>query len=340
MGLDINANLPILDYAQFVAGGTEREIFLDDLRYAAHEIGFFYLKNHGISQELIKEAQALSKEFFALPLEAKKAIHMSNSPHFRGYTNIHDEITRDKPDSREQFDYMPEYEAIPLDQIPSDQPWLRLQGPNQWPKELPRLKVVFQQLQADQTELAKSMLTAFALALGQDENVFAHTYAHKPSAQTKVIHYPGVGGEQGVGPHKDSDYITFVQQDETAGLEVLVADQWVVAEPIEGTFVVNIGELLEIASQGYLKATLHRVMPSPIGSDRFSIAYFLTSQLDATVPLLQLPKALQGKSFSITRDPKNPLFTKIGQNFLKGRLRSHTDVAKKFYHDIRIEDLT
>ncbi|MDM1546032.1 isopenicillin N synthase family oxygenase [Ignatzschineria indica] len=333
-----NPQLPILDYHQFLAGGDEREAFLESLRYAAHEIGFFYLKNHNIPQSLIEKAQRLAKEFFALPLEEKLAIHMSNSPHFRGYTNIHDEITREKPDSREQFDFMPEYEAIPLDQIPHDQPWLRLQGPNQWPDSLPELRPTFIELQERQTELAKSMLTAFALALGQDEEIFAPTYAHKPSVLSKAIHYPGVDGEQGVGPHKDSGYITFVQQEDQAGLEVLKDDEWVLAEPIEGTFVVNIGELLEIASQGYLKATLHRVLPSPIGQDRYSIAYFLTSQLDATVPLLTLPKALQGKSFSITQDPKNPLFTQIGKNFLKGRLRSHPDVAARFYADISIDE--
>lgn len=336
MTTEVNPNLPILDYAQFVAGGAEREQFLKNLRYAAHEIGFFYLKNHGIPQDLITKAQALSKDFFNLPLEERKAIHMSNSPHFRGYTTVHDEITREKPDSREQFDYMPEYEAIPLDQIPADQPWLRLQGPNQWPTSIPELRPTFVELQERQTALAKSMLSAFALALGQDENAFAHTYAHKPSVLSKAIHYPGVDGEQGVGPHKDSGYITFVQQEEV-GLEVLKDDEWVVAEPIEGTFVVNMGELLEIASQGYLKATLHRVAPSKKGSSRFSLAYFLTSQLDAIVPQLTLPAALQDGVAGVTRDPKNPLFTQIGKNFLKGRLRSHTDVAKRFYSDVVID---
>ena len=331
-------NLPILDYAEFIKGGESRQQFVADLGYAAHEVGFFYLKNHGISQSLIEDAFTHAKTFFSLPLEQKRAIHMVNSPHFRGYTQLHDEITRENPDTREQLDYMPEYEAIPLEQIPEDQPWLRLQGPNQWPEEVPELKGTLQQLQKEQTELAKSLLSAFALALGQDEDVFAHTYAHKPSVLSKAIHYPGIEESiQGVGPHKDSGYLTFVQQDETAGLEVLKEDEWVLAEPIPGTFVVNIGELLEIASQGYLKATLHRVVTPPVGVDRYSHAFFLTSQLDATVPLIALPEALQGKSFSITQDPKNPLFTQIGKNFLKGRLRSHPDVAKRHYADLRID---
>lgn len=337
MSIDVNPQLPILDYAQFVAGGKEREQFLKNLRFAAHEIGFFYLKNHGIPQDLIENVQALSKQFFALPLAEKQKIHMSNSPHFRGYNNVHDEITRERPDSREQLDYMPEYEAIPLDQIPADEPWLRLQGPNQWPESIPELRPAFVELQERQTELAKSMLSAFSLALGQEADALAHTYAHKPSVLSKAIHYPGVAGEQGVGAHKDSGYITFVQQEDTAGLEVLKDDEWVLAAPIDGTFVVNIGELLEIASQGYLKATLHRVAPSPIGSNRFSLAYFLTSQLDANVPLFELPKELQSGIRGITQDPKNPMFTQIGKNFLKGRLRSHTDVAKRFYADVVID---
>src|SRR5699024_11188934 len=147
--------------------------------------------------DLIENVQALSKQFFALPLAEKQKIHMSNSPHFRGYNNVHDEITRERPDSREQLDYMPEYEAIPLDQIPADEPWLRLQGPNQWPESIPELLPSFVELQERQTELANSMLSAFSHALAQEAAALAHTYAHKPSVLSKAIHYPVVAGEQG-----------------------------------------------------------------------------------------------------------------------------------------------
>lgn len=331
--------LPILDFSQFQAGGESRAAFLAELLDAAHNVGFFYLKNHGVSPQLIRESFTLAEQFFALPLAEKRKIHMVNSPHFRGYTQLGDEITLNNPDSREQLDYMPEYAPIPESEIPEDTPWLRLQGYNQWPEKVPQLKPTLLALQDAQTALAKSLLGAFALALGQSEDAFAHTVSHKPSVLSKAIHYPGIEESiQGVGPHKDAGYLTFVQQGEIAGLEVLKGDEWVLAEPIPDTFVVNIGELLEVASQGYLKATLHRVTSPPVGVSRYSFAFFLTSQLDAQVPLLTLPKALQKGVLGITQDPQNPLFTQIGKNFLKGRLRSHPDVAKRHYADLRIEE--
>lgn len=327
--------LPILDFSQFRAGGEAQANFIAELADVTHNIGFFYLKNHGIDQTLIDDALNLSKAFFALPLEDKLAIEMIHSRHFRGYTRLYNEITRERPDGREQLDYMPEYDALPLESIPDHQPWLRLQGPNQWPSQLPQLKPTLLALQTAQVALAKELLSAFAQALGQPADAFAHTYAHKPSVLCKAIHYPGTQDtKQGVGIHKDAGYLTFVSQDEASGLEVLKGDQWVSATPIRGTFVVNIGELLEIASQGYLKATQHRVTTPPVGTDRYSLAFFLTSQLDATVPLLDLPAHLQPANFTITQDPKNPLFTEIGKNFLKGRLRSHPDVARAHYADL------
>lgn len=328
-------NLPILDFAKFREGGTAKTEFIQELGDVTHNIGFFYLKNHSIEQSLLDQALDLSKQFFALPIEKKLEIQMVKSPHFRGYTKLKDEITREKPDSREQLDYMPEYKAIPLDQIPKDQPWLRIQGPNQWPESIPDLKPILLELQRQKVALAKVLLTAFAESLGQSPDAFAHTYSTSPSVLCKAIHYPGTEqAEQGVGAHKDGGYLTLLLQDEHSGLEVLKGDEWVPATPIKGTFIVNIGELLEIASQGYLKATQHRVTTPTVGIDRYSLAFFLTSQLNATVPLLELPAHLQPNNFAITKDPKNPLFTEIGKNFLKGRLRSHPDVAVAHYSDL------
>ena len=338
--LDTQANLPILDFSKFQSSGEAREEFIKDLLYSAHEIGFFYIANHGVSLDLLQEAQDLSKAFFDLPLAQKLEVAEVNSPHFRGYTQINGEITRQKPDTREQFDTMFEYPAIPLDEIPKDKPWLRIYGPNQWPTQLPRIREVFEALQQAQTQLAISLLKAFALALGQDEDAFANIYEDRPSVVLRAIHYPGIeDSEQGVGAHKDFGILTFVQQGETPGLEVLKDDQWVLAEPIQGTFVVNIGELLEAATNGFLKATLHRVIPSRVGTHRYSLAYFLNADLDRSVPALTLPDNLQKLTLGITQDPNNPIYSNVGKNLLKGRLRSHPDVAQRFYADIRIEDL-
>ena len=128
--------------------------------------------------------------------------------------------------------------------------------------------------------------------------------------------------------------LTFVLQDDTGGLQVETEKGWVEAVPRPGTFVVNIGELLELASNGYLKATVHRVVSPKVGRDRYSVAFFLGARLDATVPLLDLPPALAAEAKGPASDPENPLFRNVGANYLKGRLRSHPDVAQRHHADL------
>ena len=121
----------------------------------------------------------------------------------------------------------------------------------------------------------------------------------------------------------------------TVELPVEVApDHWIDALPLPGTFVVNIGELLELASNGYLRATVHRVVPSAPGQERLSIAFFLGAQLDAVVPVYPLPEALAREARGPATDPHNPLLREVGWNYLKGRLRSHPDVALRHHADL------
>ena len=114
-------------------------------------------------------------------------------------------------------------------------------------------------------------------------------------------------------------------------LEVETASGWISAPPLPGALVVNIGELLELASNGYLKATLHRVQSPPPGVSRLSCAFFMAARLDATVPLLTLSPELAAQAQGPESDPANPLFYQVGENVLKGRLRSHPDVAARHY---------
>jgi isopenicillin N synthase-like dioxygenase len=110
---------------------------------------------------------------------------------------------------------------------------------------------------------------------------------------------------------------------------------WIDAPPIPETFVVNVGEILEMASNGFLRANVHRVVSPPPGIDRLSVvAFFLGARLDATVPLLSLPDHLARQARGVTRDPSNPLFREVGKNYLKGRLRSHPDVARRHHADL------
>jgi len=106
------------------------------------------------------------------------------------------------------------------------------------------------------------------------------------------------------------------------------------APPLPGSFVVNIGELLELATNGYLRATVHRVVAPPAGRDRVSIAFFFSARLDAEIPLLPIAPAFAALARGPASDPANPLFRDVGINQLKQRLRSHPDVAARHYPDL------
>ncbi|HEX2911619.1 MAG TPA: 2-oxoglutarate and iron-dependent oxygenase domain-containing protein [Chloroflexia bacterium] len=327
--------LPVLDFSRVEKGPAEKEAFLEELRRTAHELGFFYLKGHGIDKNLVRSMLDLSRRFFSLPEEDKLAIEMINSPHFRGYTRVGWERTRGQRDWREQVDIGAEREALPREAgLPS---WTRLRGPNQWPAALPELREVVLQYQAAASNLAIRLVRAFAAALGQPEDVFDSIFTPDPHQLMKIIRYPGrdmTEGDQGVGAHKDGGFVTVLLQDVEPGLQVEHDGDWIDAPPVEDTFVINIGEVLEMASNGYLRATVHRVITPPAGIDRLSIGYFFAARLDATIPLLKLPPALEAGVRGLTRDPLNPLFYEVGKNHMKSRLRSHPDVARRHHADL------
>ena len=325
--------LPTLDLRRFA--GSDRALFLAELRRTAREIGFFYVTGHGVPETLPGEVLAASRRFFALPEIEKLKVEMVRSPHFRGYNRPGWELTRGKPDWREQFDLAAERPALPRNGgLPA---WARLQGPNQWPDSLPDFRAAMLRWQDEATALSIRLTQAFAAALDQPEHVFAPIYNDLPNQRIKIIRYPGRDQDeetQGVGAHKDSGFVTILLQDQARGLQVETPGGWIEAPPKPGTFVINIGELLEMASNGYLKATMHRVVSPPAGQERLSVAFFLGAKLDATVPVLDLPPHLAAEARGVTQDPMNPLFKEVGRNYLKSRLRSHPDVAKAHYADL------
>ncbi|KFC08759.1 putative 2-oxobutyrate oxidase [Trabulsiella guamensis ATCC 49490] len=327
--------LPVLDFARY-HNPAERPAFLQQLRHAARDVGFFYLTNHGIEDELQLTLQQEARRFFALSEAQKQQVAMIHSPHFRGYNRAAAELTRGQPDWREQFDIGAERPAL---QLTDDTPrWQQLQGPNLWPEALPTLKPALLTWQQAMTGMAIDLLRAFAEALSLPVTAFDALYGEKPNEHIKLIRYPGQQesqSSQGVGAHKDSGFLSFLLQDAQKGLQVEVSEgEWIDAAPLPGSFVVNIGELLELATNGYLRATVHRVVSPPANQERLSIAFFLGAQLDAVVPVFALPDALAKEAQGPQSDPQNPLLRDVGWNYLKGRLRSHPDVAERYYRDV------
>jgi isopenicillin N synthase-like dioxygenase len=332
--------LPILDLSRLDEGLQAAAAFRDDLRAATHDVGFFYLTGTGIPPELEARLHRAARDFFALPVADKLAIENTRSPHFRGYTRVGGERTQGRIDWREQIDIGPERDAVTDPGAPD---FARLIGPNLWPAAQPELREVVSEWHDHLSGVARRLLRAWALSLGAAENYFDEHFG-EPSTLIKIVRYPGKVEpipQQGVGAHKDSGVLTLLWVEPgKGGLQVERKDavtgeeHWVDAAPVPGAFVVNIGELLEYATQGYLIATNHRVISPAFPDDRISVPFFFNPALDKRLPLIELPAELAAQARGVTQDPANPIHALYGENALKSRLRAHPDVAGIHHADL------
>lgn len=325
-------NLPVLDLSLLDEGPDAAARFRDDLRAATHDVGFFYLTGTGVSAELEARLLQAAKDFFALPEAEKLSIENVTSPHFRGYTRVGGERTQGRVDWREQIDIGPERAAIT-----GGPGYNRLIGPNLWPGAQPELKDVVTEWHDHLTGVARKLLRAWALALGAEEQYFDRHFGD-PQTLIKIVRYPGKDDptpQQGVGAHKDSGVLTLLWVEPgKGGLQVERDGEWVDAPPVPGAFVVNIGELLEYATQGYLRATNHRVISPRFPDERISVPFFFNPALDARLPIIELPAELAAEARGVEDDPTNPIHATYGENALKSRLRAHPDVAERWHPDL------
>jgi isopenicillin N synthase-like dioxygenase len=263
---------------------------------------------------------------------------MVRSPHFRGYTRLGGELTRGQVDWREQIDIGPERPSIGG---PDKSDYLWLQGPNQWPAALPKLPGVIDAWDQALSSVARTLLRHWAAALGSPPDVFDSAFAETPATLIKVVRYPArAASTQGVGAHRDSGVLTLLLAEPgSRGLQVRQGGRldsgegWIDVPPLDGAFIVNIGEMLEVATRGYLRATEHRVNLGVPAPERISVPYFFNPRLDAQMPVLSLPSELRtlaartDNSWTPSEDPSDPIFSVYGRNAWKSRLRAHPDVA-------------
>jgi isopenicillin N synthase-like dioxygenase len=331
--------LPELDLASFMAAphSIAGHELVAELRDACHGPGFCYLVGHGVPPELDAALMAVAREFFALPEAERRALAIASSPHFRGYTVLGDERTKGVSDWREQLDIGPEEPAAIVTR--DDPPWRRLRGPNQWPARLPAMQPTVLAWMRAMDRVGLAVLRALALGLGQPLHHFDDVVLPRGDPHLKIIRYPAqqreANTDQGVGLHHDSGLVSFVLQDDVGGLQVELGGELVDATPKLGTYVMNLGEMLQAATHGYLRATKHRVQSPPSGRERLSVAYFFHPRLDAVFAPIELPPELAAQTRGGQNlDPNDPIFATFGDNYLKIRLRSHRDVALAHYADL------
>ncbi|MBB4684416.1 isopenicillin N synthase family dioxygenase [Amycolatopsis jiangsuensis] len=328
-------DFPVLDLRDAAGSAGSKAEFLHRLRAAIHEIGFFQLVGHGVEDS--EDMLELSRRFFALPEGDRLALNILDSPLFRGYSELGREHTKGVPDQRRQLDIGPEQPARSFE--PGDPAYQCLVGPNKWPSAMPELRPAIESWIARLTDLSHRLLRLMLEALEAPADFLDGVVDPDPQIHLKLLHYPGPtqtgeddGSGQGTGAHNDLGLLTLLVQDSNGGLQVAVEDDRFIDVPvIPGAFVVNLGELLEVATRGYVRATLHRVVRPGTGVNRYSIPFFYNPRLDATMP--PLPGPYVESAGGVTDVAGNPLFALYGDNVMKGVIRSFPEnVARHHPH--------
>jgi isopenicillin N synthase-like dioxygenase len=279
--------LPVIDVAPLVAGpgAPGARAVAEQIQAACRDRGFFYVTGHGVPAELLDELTDASAEFFALPVAAKMEIAMERGGRaWRGYFPVGGELTSGQPDLKEGLYFGAE--------LSRDDPrvlaGLPLHGRNLFPRQVPRLRALVLSYLDALTSLGQSVLAGVALSLGLDAGYFGGGYTADPTILFRIFSYPPSPPDAsgwGVGEHTDYGLLTLLAQDDSGGLQVAAPEGWIDAPPIAGTFVCNIGDMLDRLTGGWYRSTPHRVRNRG-GHARLSFPFFLDPGFDAEVPPL------------------------------------------------------
>ncbi|MDT5387289.1 MAG: hypothetical protein QOE04_930 [Mycobacterium sp.] len=298
---------------------TERERVADEIGRAAREVGFLYVSGSGLDESLFERMLAATKEFFALPVEEKMRSYIGLSRCHRGYVPVGEEgVETGTPDVKEAFDTALDLPADDPDYLAGN-PML---GPNAWP-ELPGFAEAVTTYYDAILEVGHRLLWAFAVTLGEDPDVFSR-HATKTPSQLRLVHYPyNPDAEDALGIGAHTDYECFTLLKPTApGLEVLNgAGEWIDVPPVDGTFVVNIGDMLELWTNGAFVATSHRVRK--VVEERYSFPLFFNVDYDTEVKPLPQFASPHGTDRPTLRAGEH-LFAQTAQTFayLRNRIDS------------------
>ncbi|MDF1748567.1 MAG: 2-oxoglutarate and iron-dependent oxygenase domain-containing protein [Alphaproteobacteria bacterium] len=261
-------SIPVIDITP-LRDGSDPVPVAHALHAASRGLGFIYVKGHGIPDQVIDAAREAARFFFQAPDDKKAEI--SISPNHRGWLSAGGAKMQDdaQADLKESFiwGYQDETGLLPDNHA--------LRGANKWPSFCPDLEAKAMAFFEQAHEVAYILMRGFALGLDLPENFFLRTSQH-PLSRASFVFYPPQAEESGpnqfgVGPHTDFGVLTVLCQDTVGGLQVQdVSGDWIQAPPIEGTLLVNVGDLLARWTDGSYKSTPHRVVNSS-GRQRLSL---------------------------------------------------------------------
>ena len=281
------SSLPIIDVAPLAAGGAEKQRVAAQIDAACRRSGFFYVIGHGVDAGLQHDLQTVACQFFARPTAEKMQIEMSRGGKaWRGYFRVGDELTSGRPDQKEGLYFGQELAA----DHPLVQAGTPLHGPNLFPDIPAGMRSTILQYMAALTELGQRLMAGVALGLGLPESYFAEHGTRDPLILFRIFNYPPPASPErwGVGEHTDYGLLTILLQDDVGGLEVKSKSGWISAPPLPGSFVCNIGDMLDRMTRGVYRSTPHRVR-NVSGRDRMSFPFFFDPNFFADARPVDLP---------------------------------------------------
>jgi isopenicillin N synthase-like dioxygenase len=281
--------LPVIDIEGLAGGAAARTRVAAHIAEACRTHGFFYITGHAVDAALIGRLENLSRQFFALPAETKLRWPMNaGGAAWRGYFPLGGELTSGRPDWKEGL-----YLGSELgDEHPLVLARTPMHGRNLFP-DVPGLRQTILDYIDSVTAVGHRVLEGIALSLGLEAAYFADRYTTDPLILFRLFNYPSqpvpaaLEGENspqwGVGEHTDYGLLTLLHQDQIGGLQVRTAAGWIEATPLPGSFVCNIGDMLDRMTGGFYRSTPHRVRRNTSGQDRLSFPLFFDPNFNARV---------------------------------------------------------
>lgn len=268
--------IPIIDIAGLSAPEpARRRAVAQEMGRAAREVGFLYVRNHGLDEALFEDVLAAAQTFFAQPMAVKMESYIGRSQNHSGYVPEGEEVFPGGTiDRKEAYDL-----NLDLPGAVDEAPML---GPTLWPDQ-PGFRAAANAYYDAVAGLARRLFRGFALALDLPEDHF-EPHRLRPPSQLRMIHYPydpQAEDREGIGAHTDYEFFTILRGT-APGLEVLNGQgQWIDAPPQPGCYVINIGDMLEAWTNGAFTATTHRVRK--VAQERFSFPFFATCDYETLV---------------------------------------------------------
>ncbi|KAJ4375459.1 hypothetical protein N0V86_006990 [Didymella sp. IMI 355093] len=353
--------LPILPLSRALDPSTKPQ-FLADLRSALLNVGFLYLSETGLPEQLVSDVITECKGFFEnLPQEEKERIEMKNQKSFLGWSRLDNETTALNTDHREQLDLSTPHQ-VPGPEAPL---YHNLLAPNQWPstQHLPAFRSAYEEYMRRMSDISTLFTSLIAEAIGLPADAFSQFFDEGQQHKLKIVKYPEVDvpdlpagaseidrkkweiKRQGVGPHKDSMLTSYLlQASNQPGLQAQNAKgQWIDCKPIDGTLVVAIGQGMEALTNGVCASTTHRVLsPRKNEGARYSVPFFQGVSYDAKFEAMDVPESvlkLRDEARKARKDDVEFTFVKgkwghLGEATLMNRVKSHPDVGERWYPEL------